>query len=181
MSGPRKLLVVALAAAALILQVTVVTRLPLPGGVSPDLVLVVVVALALVNGPLPGAVTGFAAGLAADVAPPADHAIGRFALVLCLVGYLCGLLGDDVESSTNAAFLTMGAGVVGGALLYFGVGALLGDPRVTWPAISRVLPVSLLYDLILSPFVLYVVAWLVRRVDRHPVGYEPFGSHGKYR
>lgn len=181
MSGRRKLLVAALAAVALILQVTVVTRVPLPGGVAPDLVLVVVVALALVNGPLPGAITGFATGLAVDLVPPADHAIGRYALVLCLVGYLCGLVVDDLESSANLAFLTMGTGVVGGALLYVGVGAILGDPRVTWPALSRVLPVSLLYDLVVSPFVLYVVVWLVRRIDPYPAGYETGGLRNRYR
>lgn len=181
MSGPRKLLVAVLAAVALVLQVTVVTRIPLPGNADPDLVLVVVVALALVSGPLPGAVTGFAVGLAADIAPPADHAIGRYAFVLCLVGYLCGLAADNTDSSSNLAFFTMATGVVAGALLYVAVGAILGDTRVTWPALSRVLPVSLLYDLIVSPFVLAAVRWLTRRIDPYPVGYEIGGLHNRNR
>ncbi|MQA87822.1 MAG: rod shape-determining protein MreD [Streptosporangiales bacterium] len=180
-SARRKLLGAALVAAALVGQVTLVARLPLPGGVTPDLVLLVVVAFALTNGPLPGSVTGFAAGLAADLAPPADHTIGRYALVLCLVGYLCGLVQDDLKDSANLAFLAMVVGVTGGSLLYVGVGAVLGDLRVTWPAVTRVLPLSLLYDFVLSPFVLYVVTWLVRRVDQHRVGYDFWEPGNRYR
>lgn len=181
MSARRVLVTVGVAVSALVLQLTVVTRLPFPGDVEPDLVLVAVVALALANGPLPGAVTGFATGLAADIAPPADHTIGRYALVLCVVGYLCGLILDDLEGSGFTPFAAMALGVLGGALLYVGVGAILGDPRVTLPAVTRVLPVSVLYDVVLSPFVLYAVVWLIRRVDPHPVGYDLFGSHLRYR
>lgn len=181
MSGWWKALVAVMVAATLVFQVTVVTRIPLPGGVGPDLVLLVVIALAMVSGPPAGAAIGFLAGLAADIAPPADHAIGRYALVLCLVGYLCGLAADDLDSSGFLPFLVLGTGVVGGALLYAGIGATLGDPRVTWDAVSSVLPISLLYDLILSPFVLYVVTWLARRVDPRPTGYETGGLRHTYR
>ena len=55
--------------AAILLQVTVLNNLPFPGGSPPDLVLVVVVAMALTSGPLEGALIGFAAGLAVDIAP----------------------------------------------------------------------------------------------------------------
>ena len=33
---------------------------------------------------------GFAAGLALDLAPPADHLAGRWALALVVVGYVAG-------------------------------------------------------------------------------------------
>jgi uncharacterized membrane protein len=66
---------------ALLLQSTVLARLPLPGGV-PDLLLVLVVAFALVEGPLSGAVTGFVAPsrkrlTAAGSAPGGCRAAGR--------------------------------------------------------------------------------------------------------
>src|SRR3974390_2951122 len=73
--------------AAILLQVTVLNNLPFPGGSPPDLVLVVVVALALAGGPLDGAVIGFAAGLAVDIAPPSSGLVGQSALVFCLVGF----------------------------------------------------------------------------------------------
>ena len=60
----RLILSVVLVAVALAAQLTIVNRLVLPGGAGPDLVLLVVVALALTGGPLPGMLTGFLAGLA---------------------------------------------------------------------------------------------------------------------
>ena len=93
----------ALVASALVLQLTVLDLLPLPGGIAPDLVLLVVVALALTSGPLPGLVTGFAAGLALDLAPPASHAIGAYALVFCLVGYVCGRAAGEIDRSAIPA------------------------------------------------------------------------------
>lgn len=86
----RILLSATLIVVALVVQVSVLARLQLPGAV-PDLVLLTVVGLALVYGPVSGSLIGFSAGLLADLAPPADHAAGRYALVLCVIGYLVGL------------------------------------------------------------------------------------------
>ncbi len=49
-------------------------------GVVPNLALVVVVAAAIARGPQFGAVVGFVAGMLLDLAPPADHVAGRWAL-----------------------------------------------------------------------------------------------------
>ena len=54
--------------AAVVLQLTVVNRLPLPGAAAPDLVLLLVSAIAVVTTPAVAAFTGFASGLALDVA-----------------------------------------------------------------------------------------------------------------
>jgi len=75
---------------AILVQLTLFDNLRLPGGAGPDLVLVVVVALALTGGPMEGVLGGFCAGLALDVAPPATHLVGQYALVFCLVGYAAG-------------------------------------------------------------------------------------------
>ncbi|GAA0990043.1 hypothetical protein GCM10009555_075160 [Acrocarpospora macrocephala] len=58
---------------------------------GPELALVAVVVLARAAGT--GAVLGFVAGIAADVAPPAEHTIGTGALVLTFAGYAAGQLG----------------------------------------------------------------------------------------
>jgi rod shape-determining protein MreD len=143
--------------AALVLQLTVVNRLPWPGGATPDLVLLVVVALGLYGSPATGAVTGFLAGLGLDIAPPGSYLIGEYALVFCLVGYGCGrlrgLLGDSVWRSIGVAVLAAAAGEA----LVSAVGKLIGDPRVTWLAIRQALPVAIAYDVALMPFVLYLV------------------------
>ena len=162
----RFLLSVVLVLVALVLQLTVLDRLPLPGGVTPDLVLLVVVALALSNGPLAGTITGFAAGLALDIAPPASHLIGVYALVLCLVGYFCGRVAADLESTVLLPLAASAVGAAGGAALYAGLGILLGDPDVTGQAVRHVLPETVLYDVLLSPFVLYAVALASRLAGR---------------
>jgi len=94
-------------AVTVVFQLTIVARIAFPGGAGPDLVLLVVAALALAGGPMAGVLTGFLAGLALDVAPPGSHFVGQNALVFCLVGYLCGLLADvsgDPEQGHTALF-----------------------------------------------------------------------------
>ena len=57
-------------------------------GIVPNLCLLVVVAAALtVEAPF-ALVLGFAAGLALDLAPPADHIAGRWALALTIAAFL---------------------------------------------------------------------------------------------
>jgi rod shape-determining protein MreD len=163
----RVVLAVALVATALVLQVSVLPRLPLPGA-TPDLVLLCVVGLALAGGPLTGAVVGFGSGLALDLAPPADHAIGRWALVLCLVGYAAGLAEDESDRSAFAPLLVVAAAAAGAAVLFAGLGALLGDPRVGWGPLLEVLPTAVLYDVALAPFVVSGVIALSRRVAPEP-------------
>lgn len=149
---------------ALALQVTVLARLPLPGA-TPDLLLLVVVGLALAHGPTFGLVTGFGAGLAADLVPPADNEIGRWAFVLTVVGYLAGLARDDSRRSAFVPLAVVAAAAAGSVLLYAGLGALMDDPSVSWPAVSRLLPSAIAYDVVLSAFVLPAVLSMVSRVE----------------
>ena len=162
----RFLISCAVVAIALAAQITFVNRLVLPGGAGPDLVLLAVVALALTGGPLAGTLTGFLAGLALDVAPPASHTIGQYALVFCLVGYGCGRLAALGDASPALYVGISAAAAAVGAALHAVLGVLLSDPEVTWAAVRHVLPPSLIYDVILSPFVLYGVvrlnAWAAR-------------------
>lgn len=60
---------------AVMVQLTLLSRLGLPGA-TPDLVVVSVVALALAYGPVAGAVVGFVAGLVLGFTPPAGGLIG---------------------------------------------------------------------------------------------------------
>jgi rod shape-determining protein MreD len=158
-------------AAALVLQLTVVNRLPLPGAGPPDLVLLVVVALGLCARPATGAVTGFCAGLCLDIAPPGSYLIGEYALVFCLVGYLCGRLRGAVGRSALLTIAAAMAAAAAGEALFALVGMAVSDPQVSWPAVQQVLPSSIVYDLVLSPFLLYLVMRAVSWVDA-------LGRHG---
>ncbi|MCW2725357.1 MAG: rod shape-determining protein MreD [Frankiales bacterium] len=162
MTGRRFLLGAATVLTALLLQTTVLSRLPLPGA-APDLLLVLVVAYALAEGPLSGMTTGFIAGVLADSL--ADHALGRLALVYAVVGYLTGMIEDDSDRSTFLPFLAVGLGALGGVLVFAAEGVLLGDPRITLSALGRSLISSVPYAVVLTPFVVPAVGALVRRVD----------------
>ena len=150
----RAALLAAASLAAILTQLTLLNRLPLPGGAAPDLVLVLVVAVALTGGPIEGMLTGFFAGLVLDVAPPASHLVGQYALVFCVAGYAAGRLRPALSGGSWLPLGAVALCAAGGEALYAAVGMLFGDPGVTWSAVRHVLPVSVGYDLLVCPFVL---------------------------
>jgi rod shape-determining protein MreD len=164
----RKTLVVAALPIALfvavVVQLTVVNRLPLPGGTAPDLVLLLVAAVAVCTGPMTGLLTGFAGGLALDIAPPATHDAGEYALVFCLVGYFAARIAAASAATTGERKPWVELGVVAAAAAAgeagkAGLGLLLSDPDVTGPAIKHVLPGAIAWDLLLTPFAFLLVSW----------------------
>lgn len=66
-----------------------------PNGVHPDLLLVVVVALALLSDSKRGALVGLAAGLMQDIAFGAP--LGFFAVIKMLVGAMAGCLAEEIN------------------------------------------------------------------------------------
>ena len=162
MTARRLLLGVVVVVTALLLQTAVLARLPLPGGV-PDLLLVVVVGFALAEGPLSGTLTGFFAGLLADLG--ADHELGRTALVYALVGYLAGLASDDRPRSVLLPFVVVALSTAGAVTTYALEGLMLGDPRIGWSSYWPALAGTTGYSVLLTPFVVPLVGALVRRLD----------------
>ncbi|WP_369212802.1 rod shape-determining protein MreD [Streptomyces flavofungini] len=167
----RILLSAALVVVALVIQVSVLARLQLPGAV-PDLVLLTVLGLALVYGHVGGALVGFGAGLLADLAPPADHAVGRYALVLCVIGYLAGLAKPETGRlrSVSGPLVVVFAAAVGSTLLYAGVGSLVGDTAARHVGLIGLLFTAALYDLLLAPFTVPLIIALARKADNDPLG-----------
>jgi len=160
----RSLLATAVVLTALLLQGVVVNRLPLPG-YGPDLALLIVVAFSLVAGPTYGVLLGFITGLAADVLPPADHTLGRLALAYAVVGYLAGLVEDVEERSvlTTVAVVAIASGVA--VILFAGIGGLVGDHRITASAVAHSLASTVIYDVVLAPFIVPLIAIAVRRAE----------------
>ncbi|NJQ14161.1 rod shape-determining protein MreD [Streptomyces bohaiensis] len=176
----RTLLTTVLVIVALVLQVTVLARLQLPGAV-PDLLLLTVLGLALVYGHVGGALAGFGAGLLADIAPPADHAVGRYALVLCVIGYAAGLTRPETgpHRSATVPMIVVGAGAVASTLLYAGVGTLVGDTAVALGGLITLVVTATLYDLLLAPFAVPLVMALARKLEDDPLAAESVsGSAG---
>jgi len=160
----RFILSAVVAAAALVLQLTTINGLRLPGGAVPDLVLLVVAALGLAGGPVPGAITGFAAGLCLDLAPPGTGVLGEYALVFCLVGWVCGRFRGTVARSAAMPILIAAATAAAGEVMIAALGLALQPAQVSWTSVRQVLPAAVFYDIAVSPFVLYLVllagAWL---------------------
>jgi rod shape-determining protein MreD len=166
----RLLLFTLLLAVAVVLQGTFFGYFSFDG-VVPNLVLLVVVAAGLTRGPELGALLGFAGGLAVDLVPPADHVAGRWALALAVVGYLAGTVRRDASRSSLVALGTVAAGSFVGTSLFALSGMLLRDPAIAAAEALRVIPVSVVYDLLLAPFVLPPAMRLFRRTQPHQVAY----------
>jgi rod shape-determining protein MreD len=149
---------------ALVLQVAVFPHLAWDG-IVPNFCLLVVVAAALVRGPGFAATLGFFAGLALDLAPPADHVAGRWALALVIVGYVAGLMRQDTRLSATTVVATVAASSFIGTSVYALSGVVLGDAVVGSGDLLRVILVALLWDVLLTPLVLPGVIRLLTRLE----------------
>ncbi|HTW97914.1 MAG TPA: rod shape-determining protein MreD [Acidimicrobiales bacterium] len=164
----RQLVVAAVVILTFVLvQICFVNEIHLPWG-YPDLPVLAVVALALAWGPIWGSCVGFVTGLMLDIAPPADHAVGRLAFAYALVGYLAGLLEDAEETSVSTTILVVAGASALLVLVDVGLAAVLGDGSVTAAQTGRLLASTVGYDVILAPFVVPLLAGLARRSE--PVG-----------
>ncbi|MFC7493794.1 MULTISPECIES: rod shape-determining protein MreD [unclassified Nocardioides] len=159
---------VAIAAAAvvvtLVLQVSFFPHLAWDG-IVPNLVLLVVVGAALTRGPQFAAVLGFAAGLAIDLAPPADHVAGRWALALVVVGYVAGRVRRDARPTPGTVLATVAASSFIGTSVFALSGLVLQDPAMGIPELLEVVLVGVLFDVLLTPLVLPPVLVMFRHLE----------------
>ena len=149
---------------ALILQVAIFPHLAWEG-IVPNFCLLVVVAAALVRGPSFAATLGFFAGLLLDLAPPADHVAGRWALALVVVGYVAGMMRQDTRPSASTVVATVAVSSFVGTSVYALSGIVLGDAAAGSGDLVRVIVVALLWDVLLTPLVLPGVMRLLTRLE----------------
>ena len=168
MNAGRLALTAALISLAVVLQASVFDAFAWHG-IVPDLALLVVVGAALVRGAEFGMVAGFAAGVVLDLAPPADHLAGRWALALLVVGYVAGRVRQDARPGTAPTATTVMATVAAcsfvGSSIYALTGIVLGDPSVGVGELLQVIGISLVWDLLLAPLVLPAVMAAFRRLE----------------
>jgi rod shape-determining protein MreD len=112
---------------AALVQVSIGSAIEVAEG-HPDVVLVLVVGIALLRGPVFGAMAGFWAGLVLDVV--SLETLGLTSLLLTLAGYFAGRLGDvTTKSSAHPSIVAVGLGTVGfavgSAVLHFMLGTTL--------------------------------------------------------
>ncbi len=149
---------------ALVLQVSLFPHLAWHG-IVPNLCLLVVVAAALtVEAPF-ALVLGFVAGLTLDLAPPADHIAGRWALALTVAAFLAARVRQDVKPTAIAVVATVGAASFAATSLFALTGVLLSDPRMSISGLLEVVLAAVVWDVLLTPFVLPPLMKLFSRLN----------------
>lgn len=146
---------------AVILELTLLSRLGLPGA-TPDLVVVTIVALALAYGPLPGAIAGFSAGILMGLTPPFDGVLGVQALLFTIIGLVTGAVVDPRDRSVPVIMGMVGLSCGGAVLLNALFLAVLSSERVVWDIVPGLALTSALYGLILAPLVVPGIGRIVR-------------------
>jgi rod shape-determining protein MreD len=158
---PRVLLIIAALGTAIVLQSSIFARLGLPGS-TPDLLLVAVLVIALVAGPLVGAVTGFAGGLLADIAPPAAGSLGQTAAIYALAGFVIGHAQFEPGRVELQSVLSVSGVAAAVVLLQAILGTLLGQPEVVWSIVPLLIVTQFVYSAVLSLIMIPSVGLLYR-------------------
>lgn len=140
-----------------LLQVLVAPHVAILGAV-PSFPVLVVITLAIVEGPAAGAVSGFAAGLVLDFLGTGP--VGAWALVLVVVGYAAGMLQENLFAEGWLQPLTVAVVVsVLAELSYLVLMAVLGSGAPFWRSVVSVVLPRGVYDVVLA--VLFY-PWLAR-------------------
>ena len=140
---------------ALVLQSTVFSAINL-GGAKPELVYLVTIVLAFLEGPSSGALAGFAGGMAQDFL--LNQPKGITALTLTLVGYAVGALRLFITTpSPLLPVVLVGAATIAGELFWGLVSFLLGQLTVSATELVRTALLSGLYNAVLTPILFPVV------------------------
>ncbi|HEV2952007.1 MAG TPA: rod shape-determining protein MreD, partial [Actinomycetota bacterium] len=132
----RIVVLVAVIVTALLLQTTVFPEITLLG-VKPELLYLVTVIFAVLQGPAEGAVVGFAGGLAQDFM--LNMPKGITALTLTLLGYTVGLARQYITSpSPLLPAVLVALGTAGGVAFHQAVAFLLGEQEGPFGYIAEV-------------------------------------------
>jgi rod shape-determining protein MreD len=132
------------------------------GGVTPNFLFLVVVTLALVQGPTPGASAGFAAGLIFDLL--GSGPVGPMALVLSVVGYAAGLLHEQMfAEGWLQPLMVLGIAALATEIAYGVLLGLLGEGAPFFASLLTKMVPTALYNTVLA---LLVYPWLARFLRR---------------
>jgi rod shape-determining protein MreD len=144
---------------ALVLQSTIFAQIRL-GGSKPELVYLVTVVLAYLEGPSSGAVAGFLGGMAQDFL--LNQPKGITALTLTLVGYAVGAVRQFITSPSPLIPVVLVGGATTVGVLFFGlVSFLLNQLEVGFGFLVQQALLSGLYNAILTPILFPVIRRVV--------------------
>lgn len=165
-AGVRRVVVwIAVVITSLLLQSTVFAQIQL-GGAKPDLIYLITIVLAYLEGPSSGALAGFAGGMAEDFL--LNQPKGITALTLTLVGYSIGLARQYIVSPSPLLPVFLVGGATAGGFLFFGlVRFLLNQPVGGFGELLRVALLVAAYNAVLTP-ILFPVLRRVAESSRTP-------------
>jgi rod shape-determining protein MreD len=149
---------------AMVVQSTVLAGVRLAGA-RPDLLVLVVVAVALASDATTGAVFGFATGLVADLL--FDLPVGVSALVYTAAGFAVGTARVYVTSHQPLVHLALAGAASLASVWCCGLLLRVFDLS-SWAAVARAGPLVALGNLLLTPFVYPVVWALTERAPARP-------------
>ena len=146
-----------------VLQVSLLSSLHVAGG-TPDILLVMLVAIALLRGAVFGAAGGFFGGLLIDTANL--ETLGLTSLLLTVGGYWIGRYGETTgRDRTHAPFVSVGVVTIlyafGVLILHF----LLGDEVSARRVLIESLGPTLAFNLILTAPTYWLVKKLLRPLE----------------
>ena len=140
---------------ALVLQSTIFAQITLLDA-RPELIYLLTILVALLEGPATGAVIGFAGGMAEDFL--LNMPKGITALSLTLVGYAVGMLRQYIVSpSALVPVIMVGLGTAVGLMFNGLVKFLLGQLDSGWAFQLQIALLAGAYNAMLTPFVFPIV------------------------
>ncbi len=162
----------ALVFVAAILQASVFSSVTILNG-TPDLLLVTIICIALLRGPVVGALAGFWGGLLLDVANL--ETLGVTSLLLTIAGYWTGRYGETTgRDRAHAPFLSVAVITFLYALGSLAFHFVLGEPAPARTVLWTTLFQGIVLNLILTWPVYRIVRLVLRQLDRvqriHAVG-----------
>jgi len=155
---------------AALVQAVVLSSTFVFGGTA-NVLLVVVVALGLVRGSIPGAVFGFVGGLVVDLVTL--DTLGVTSLVLTLAGFWAGRYAETTgRGRALAPVLSVGVITVLAAVFDLFLHYMLGEPVSVHQALLTTLPPELFLNLLLA----YPIFRLVRKLVGERAVLQPSGE-----
>jgi len=152
-----------------VLQISGLSQIQVMGS-SPDLTPLVVAAVALWAGSIPGAVTGFCVGLLLDLA--LGQNLGSSSLVLSAVGYGVGRFGELRDPAHGLIAIPVGAAATIGYLVAFAAVSFMLQLEAS---ISALVVRDALVTTLLNAIIAVPVFGLIRRVVRPVLLAQPAG------
>lgn len=163
LSMARPAAVTAILIVALAIQSTLLTKVTILG-VIPQLLFVVVVSLAYLEGEVMGVVVGFLGGLFQDLLLP-ESILGLTALVYTMVGYGVGLIRSYIPSQsvwTPVISVAFASAIAEGSYALLAI--MMGERWVSIADTAKIAGLVVLYNTLLTPFVFPVVKRIADRV-----------------